>query len=84
MLQPRLTVVRKLSHAAAAAAVAPGGGAEGTSMTLGSSGGSSMPLPPGAYNPADGDLPSGESQRASGSRAGVCGMCCVRLPCCCS
>ena len=63
-LQPRLTVVRKLSHAAAAAGGGGGGATEGTSVTLGSSGisggGSSMPLPPGAYNPADGDLPSGE------------------------
>ncbi|KAL4436702.1 hypothetical protein ABPG75_003841 [Micractinium tetrahymenae] len=52
-LQPRLTVVRKLSHAASL-------GAEGTSAPLGSmsapSGGGSLPA--GARHPADGDLPS--------------------------
>ncbi|KAL4435190.1 hypothetical protein ABPG77_001872 [Micractinium sp. CCAP 211/92] len=52
-LQPRLTVVRKLSHAASL-------GAEGTSAPLGSlsapSGGGSLPA--GAQHPADGDLPS--------------------------
>lgn len=56
-LQPRLTVVRKLSAAAAA-------GVEGTSAPLGSlsapSGGGSLPT--GAKHPADGDLPSGEEQ----------------------
>lgn len=65
-LQPRLTVVRKLSHAASL-------GAEGTSAPAGSlsapSGGGSLPA--GAQHPADGDLPSGETAPAGAGCRGV-------------
>lgn len=71
-LQPRLTVVRKLSHAAS-------GGLEGTSVPLGSSslqaGSASLGTSAGTgRHPADADLPSGEHV------CSVC-VCCVCSVC---
>ena len=51
-LQPRLTVVRKLSHSQSYAG-------EGTTPPLDSLGASGGSGPGGAKHPADGDLPSG-------------------------
>lgn len=75
-LQPRLTVVRKHTHA-------PGGGGlsgvEGTSAPLGLSLQSSAPslggsVPPGVRHPADSDLPSGGCCRSK------CFFFCTHLP----
>ena len=76
-LQPRLTVVRKLSHSASGVL---GAGVEGSSAPLGSmqlSGPSvgASSAPGGGRHPADGDLPSGA--RAGGASA--CGATCASL-----
>lgn len=72
-LQPRLTVVRKGSHAAAAGG--EGGSAPGGHSLSAPSFGSSVP---GAQHPADGDLPSGERAPVLGGEgAAAAGLGCV-------